>query len=359
MIPTTTMSDIPTSTPPTARKHIESASVLLDILDARSRDVIERRFGIKNGAPETLESIGKEYGITRERVRQIEVQAKKALARREDLLQEIDRALRDIFAAHGGILSDAHLNTIVHTHYNGAVPLTLVYFFLDILPSYEYVRRSHVLASHWSCPPLAHEYIEATIAAAEKLLMSAEHPQPESDLIRGIRQHLMVDEHILPTTCIVALLMASRQIRQTVFGEWGLAGWAETTPRGVGDKAYAVLRRHGKPEHFRKITTMINEARFDHKRAHEQTVHNELIKDSRFVLVGRGMYGLTEWGYIPGTVADVLETILTRARRPMTREELMDQVLAQRLVKKTTILLGLQNSARFVRVKGNRYTLKE
>ncbi len=57
-------------------------STLLEALDERSRDVMLRRFGIKTGDVETLESIGKEYGITRERVRQIESQAKKMLASR-------------------------------------------------------------------------------------------------------------------------------------------------------------------------------------------------------------------------------------------------------------------------------------
>src|SRR3990167_4119778 len=45
---------------------------LIKSLSARNKDIISRRFGLKNGRKETLESIGKSYGITRERVRQIE-----------------------------------------------------------------------------------------------------------------------------------------------------------------------------------------------------------------------------------------------------------------------------------------------
>ncbi len=343
-------------------KHVNfktAASALLDVLDVRSRDIVERRFGIQGGALETLDSIGKTYGITRERVRQIEVQAKRVLARREDLLQNVDALLRDVFAEHGGILSETYLHQIIQQRFAEPSAAVLIDFFLDILAAYDYVRRSSTLVVHWRCVVLLHEYAETVVAAAEKVLKNSGHPKPQSDLVAEIRQQLGVGEQTLPDAYIVALLQASRNIRQTVFGDWGIVGWAETTPRGVGDKAYAVLRRGGKPEHFRRITAMINEAHFDHKQAHEQTVHNELIKDQRFVLVGRGVYGLSEWGYIPGTVADVLEAILAHARRPMTREELTAQVLAQRMVKKTTILLGLQNSNRFIKIKGNRYTLRE
>ena len=61
-------------------KSIKKAVVgLIKPLSDRNRDVILRRFGLKNGRPETLESIGQGYGITRERVRQIEEYAIKNL----------------------------------------------------------------------------------------------------------------------------------------------------------------------------------------------------------------------------------------------------------------------------------------
>ena len=48
-------------------------------LEPRLRDVLERRFGLAGGTPQTLEQIGKELGITRERVRQLETRALKEL----------------------------------------------------------------------------------------------------------------------------------------------------------------------------------------------------------------------------------------------------------------------------------------
>src|SRR3989344_4735689 len=65
-----------------------------------------------------------------------------------------------------------------------------------------------------------------------------------------------------------------------------------------------VIRKHGSPIHFRDVAKQIM-VMFK-KKAHVATTHNELIKDPRFVLVGRGLYALAEWGYAPGIVRDVI-----------------------------------------------------
>jgi hypothetical protein len=340
-------------------KLINTAQELLEVLDARSRDIVTRRYGIKSGKIETLESIGKEYGITRERVRQIEVQAKKLIARRMDVLQEVSELLKDVFSRHGGVLCDDQLIEAVSSKKESPVQNTMITFYLDILPNYKFVTRTSKLGPHWVHSDHDSKNIDNVIDKAEEILVKQKHPKKEDGLISEIRKHNEISEEKLPNEYIIALLRASKSVKETVFGEWGLEDWVETSPRGVGDKAYIVLRRFGKPEHFRSITDLINDASFDHKRAHAQTVHNELIKDDRFVLVGRGLYGLTEWGYIPGTVADVLEAILNEATKPLTREELLEQVLKQRMVKKTTVLLGLQNTKRFQKVAGDRYSLTE
>ena len=45
---------------------------LLRSLTPREREVIELRFGLRDGQPRTLDEVAKVYGITRERIRQIE-----------------------------------------------------------------------------------------------------------------------------------------------------------------------------------------------------------------------------------------------------------------------------------------------
>lgn len=331
---------------------------LLENLDPRSRDVIARRYGIETGKPETLESIGREYGITRERVRQIQSQAKKNIQAMDSSLAAVADFFALIFKDFGGVLAEEHVVTIVQERLPQATKAQIVIFYLDVLPPYKYVVRHAHFAPYWEQPQLINEATCASIDCAEGILNKAEHPIDEADFMRSIREQLIESDFERPDEHVMAQLIASKNVQKTPFKQWGLAKWAETNPRGVGDKAYVVLRRHGKPAHFTEITSLINEARFDHRRANPQTVHNELIKDSRFVLVGRGLYGLVEWGYIPGTVTDVIESLLKKSAQPLTRDEVVERVLEQRHVKKNTILLGLQNQQRFERMPDSRYRTK-
>lgn len=334
---------------------IQVANAMLELLDARSKDVVTRRFGLKNAEKETLDSIGKEYGITRERVRQIEVNAKKGLTALVDLYQGVDKLLADLFIQHGGLMAQHHAVAAVRKHTNQEIPVNTVVFYLIVLPKFTAISRSTVFGPHWRHEPFVHPAVEQIVTEATTILANAGHPIETKELFTHLHQRLQ--QHQVTDAIIEAALTASLQVDPTVFGEWGLITWPETHPRGVGDKSYAVLRQHGQPAHFREITDLINQAKFDHKQANAQTVHNELIKDGRFVLVGRGMYGLKEWGYMSGTVADVLEAILREARRPLTSDELIGRVLKQRIVKKNTILLSLQNTNRFQK-KTEGYTLR-
>ena len=151
-------------------------------------------------------------------------------------------------------------------------------------------------------------------------------------------------------------LEISKRIQPNVFNEYGLTEWPEVSPRGVRDRAYLVVRRSQKPRHFSEISDLINQAKFTSRRAYVQTVHNELIKDKRFVLVGRGLYALSEWGYTPGTVREVLKQVL-QDRGPLTKDEVLAETLKRRVVRPNTILLNLQTSDAFTKLEDGRYTL--
>ncbi len=60
----------------TLKRDIER---LLDELDEREREIIKMHFGLEGYEPMTLEDIGKEFNLTRERIRQIELKAKAKL----------------------------------------------------------------------------------------------------------------------------------------------------------------------------------------------------------------------------------------------------------------------------------------
>jgi RNA polymerase nonessential primary-like sigma factor len=57
----------------------------LDDLTERQRDVLARRFGLRGHDPDTLENVGLEVGLTRERVRQIQVEG---LARLREIMED-------------------------------------------------------------------------------------------------------------------------------------------------------------------------------------------------------------------------------------------------------------------------------
>jgi hypothetical protein len=128
-------------------------------------------------------------------------------------------------------------------------------------------------------------------------------------------------------------------------------------PKNIRDKIYVILKEHGKHMHFNEIAEAIKDSEFKRKEVTTQAIHNELIKDKRFVLIGRGIYALKEWGYEKGTVADIISDVLRKEGGPLHRDEIVKRVLKSRYVKETTILLNLQGKPQFKRVAKATYAL--
>ena len=328
---------------------IRSATAdFLKILDERSRRVITRRFGLDGGDPKTLHAIGVDEGVTRERIRQVEQTVLKLF--RSDKSNTVDFAntkkvqgvLLQVVNFLGGITREELLCVLLglKTKADSAA----LGFLIKCLPGVTEVRESNRFKRYFRNEE--HVDSDKIIVAARAVLGEKKIMLSDVDLFGKIRDHCAINSanHV-----IFSVLSITHDLVRTPFGEWGIRGWVEATPRGVGDKAYVVLKRGGKPSHFLKITDLINSAQYDQRIAHPQTVHNELIRDGRFILVGRGMYALKEWGYHAGTVGDVLERIIMKSIRSLSKEELIDEVLKERIVKRNTILLALQNRKRFVR----------
>jgi RNA polymerase primary sigma factor len=74
-------------------EHIELVKLVtswLELLSSPEKAVITLRFGLRDGEPKTLETIGEMFGVTRERIRQIEV---KALQRLRKVMEQKDLIL--------------------------------------------------------------------------------------------------------------------------------------------------------------------------------------------------------------------------------------------------------------------------
>jgi hypothetical protein len=170
----------------------------------------------------------------------------------------------------------------------------------------------------------------------------------EDQIISAVKNLNLFKEKSVSSKLIISCLKTDKRARN-VEGKWGLMEWRHVNPRSIRDKAIIVLEKAKKPLHFVEIANRIAETGFDKKMVTVQAVHNELIRYDQFVLVGRGLYALSIWGYEPGTVSDVIEKLLEK-NGAMPKKKIVEMVLKQRKVKIGTISLNLQKNPHFVRV---------
>ena len=327
---------------------------LLAVLPERARDVIEKRYGLgKTPETYTLESIGRTYGITRERVRQIEnygVQSiQKSDAYREH--QVIFDELRDALNTLGSVISEDDLLQELSSD-----PSTRnhIYFLLVLGDPFYRSKENTSFKHRWFTERKVSDTVEK---ALRNIYLSLKEDEliPEEDIIARLKTELAhIEERYHHESILKRWLSISKEIDRNPLGEWGHAASPNVRAKGIRDYAYLAVKRHGSPMHFREVADAIE--KLFGKKAHVATTHNELIKDHRFVLVGRGLYALTEWGYSAGVVKDVLREILAHAG-PLTREEIIDRVRKERYVKDNTIIVNLQDTALFKRLADGSYVV--
>lgn len=314
----------------------------------RDREILLRRYGVATGKTQTLEQIGQDLGITRERVRQIEKAAITKIREQASHDHELNDILVAITNEKGGIIGFASLINELGLDGKQRPHLS---FLLKLNPNFTFLDRSD---QHADLVFLSDSYKEDGVRKLhEQIITVAKEsgkPVKFDKLVSKIS-----GEH--KTQSLQELAAASTQLAQ-LDNVWGLSIWPEVNPKSIRDKIYLVLKKGGRPMHFTEISTKIEVMPANPKKVTTQAVHNELIKDSRFVLIGRGIYALGEWGYQSGTVADIIEEVL-RENSPISREDIITQVLARRQVKTTTITLNLQEKPQFVRTSNGDYQLKK
>lgn len=333
---------------------------ILDQLKERDREILARRYGLAGFQEQTLEAIGKDLKLTRERVRQIEKALLKQLQGSSSNHAEVVKTrelLRVLLSEHGGIMAEVDL--LEHLGVEAIEEANAVRFLLLLIEEVENIRGHEHIRDAWAALQFDTALFNKFIGETKSVLEAAAKPHGAERFLENFKKTDFYKENSdrLTDKVILNFLSTARHISKNAFGEYGLAHWRDITPRDVGDKAYLVLKHHGKPEHYTHITELINKHHPGSRKAYKETVHNELIKDKRFILVGRGIYALAEWGFKPGVVADVIAEVLTEAKKPLTRDEIIEAVLKRRLVKKNTILVGLSNRKRFVKVGKNQYQL--
>ncbi len=327
---------------------------LLTNLPERARDVLEKRYGLStDGEKLTLEAIGQAYGITRERVRQIEnhgitaIQKSDSYSEFAPVFEELQRIIAEL---GGGIIAE---DILLEEMTNDPVLRNHIYFLLVVGAPFYRSKESGGYAHRWFTEKKVADAVERALKNLAKSINKDELVS-EDEIISRFRAELADGTDVDDERVLKRWLMISRQIARNPLGEWGDATSPNVRVKGIRDYAYLVVKRHGSPMHFREVAEAI-EGLFE-KKAHTATTHNELIKDERFVLVGRGLYALTEWGYSAGVVKDVLQEILKK-HGPLSREEIIDKVRKERYVKDNTIVVNLQDHNLFKRLPNGSYTV--
>ncbi|MBP6855882.1 MAG: hypothetical protein KBC26_02870 [Candidatus Pacebacteria bacterium] len=326
-------------------------------LAGRQKEVIVQRFGIGGGKPKTLALLGKRYGVTRERVRQIEVAALKVLekhAQDNDRLLGIYKKSIDHLESVGGVRrADFLINDLKFVLRDQALSEPYVELLFGIFRSPEFFLDNKEFHGFWYLKPDHVKELKRFIAKVAQILKTKkeaviERKKFDELFAQAARQHKMSD--------FIALnfLLNSKLFAVSPFGDTGLVSWPEIKPKTVRDKSYLILKKRRSPLHFRDIAQEINKVRFDSKKAHPQTVHNELIKDKRFVLVGRGLYSLKEFGIEEGTAREIIHKLLKK-NGPSHVDRVVQLVSQQRVLKHNTIVLNLQNKKYFKRLSDGRY----
>jgi predicted Zn-ribbon and HTH transcriptional regulator len=342
-----------------ASPTIDVESITKEILNTiereREREIVARRFGLFDRR-ETLGQIGELLGITRERVRQLEKAVVTRLneAARNGLphIKEVDRVLTYHLEDMGKVARVSNITErLVPGNSSSKIDQARVAFLAQLSPAIAVIDDND---HFYHAVGLASEHTEKVIREKVGKIIDAIREIAEPTNIEAVTQKVDSQD----PKHVEALASISKNV-SNLHGRWGLTKWPMVNPKNIRDKIYVILHDKKKPLHFSEIADAIKESDFKRKDVTTQAIHNELIKDKRFVLIGRGIYALREWGYKKGTVADVIAEVLRKEGGPLHRDEIVKRVLKSRKVKETTILLNLQGKPQFKRVAKATYALAE
>ena len=329
--------------------------ILSIIEQEREREIITRRFGLYDRR-ETLEQIGELLGITRERVRQLE----KAILNKLKTATEsgkvtsingIEKIIVRKLTELGRIARVQDLTNSLLSNTSDQRERAHVAFIAELAPGLTVINENDnyfhsVGIREYGDEKKIRTEVDAIVAAIKK------HGEPLT--IEQLHDQLSYEhpDHVRALASVSKLLA---HLKDT----WGLVKWPTVNPKNIRDKIYVILAENTKPMHFSEIAESIKDSSFKRKNVTTQAIHNELIKDSRFVLIGRGIYALNSWGFSRGTVADIIADVLKQSTTPLHRDEIVKRVLKSRQVKETTILLNLQSKPQFKRVAKATYAFEQ
>ncbi|OQB05673.1 MAG: RNA polymerase sigma factor SigA [bacterium ADurb.Bin212] len=323
-------------------------------LKDKESKVVTERFGLGT-KKKTLAAIGGDLDLSRERIRQIEKDALKKLSLYlVSSHNEKTKKLLNILESESGILHKKSAEKMLlkdSANENDTNALNLI---MSIMSEVEEIERDDHIHDSWILATIPRKEVASILKEWADYLNKNNTPAKIDVLLEAHPHHL---KHKI--SFLSALPKVSKKIIQNYQGDLGLSSWPEFNPKNVRDKIYYVLRKNQAPMHFAEIGRAIQNENFDGKKVVLATIHNELIADPRFILIGRGIYALSEWGYQSGTVRDIIRAVLKKASGAMTLADITKEVSKQRHVRKNTILINLQTNKEFKKLSTDKYILSD
>jgi ferritin len=342
--------------------YSDAIQQLFQVLNPKEKKVIMGRYGFDiKSSKRTLESIGEDLSITRERVRQIQKAAIKKLQRvihsnkLHATMEFIEHYIKenDYFVSEENLIKD--LSQKIKPEIKNID--SLIVLLADIHNEITKIKKTKKISKAWSIKlKLSQKDINTIIKAGVKILKAEKKALTPIHYLTEVQNELKNQKDGVYSRSTLAKVYSATTVIRKVQEGYGLTQWRSIKPKSIKDKSIIVFKRQNKPLHFSQVCDLIHDASFDEKRVTLQAVHNELIRYEEFVLIGRGIYALQEWGFKTGTVKDIIHEVLAE-NGPLSKAKIIEEVLKERKVKVGTISLNLQKHPEFKRVGRAVYSL--
>ena len=326
--------------------------VILAGLPVRHKEVLEGRYGLTSADSKTLAELGSKYNLTRERIRQIEalalktVKAKAASVDLASFVSAVSANLKNSGNCRREDLLLADLVSLAVDKEPVALLSNKVKFLLEVCGSFKFAKETDDHRAHWH---IGSDDQKKALGFVSKILNGWNSKKGEYNSVFASTTKTAN----LADVAAMGYAAISKHVAVNRYGEVGPSAAAEINPKTARDWAYLVLKKEQRPMHFNELAKKVSELKA--VPVHAPTIHNELIKDEKFVLVGKGTYSLKEFGIVPGTAREIIAHFI-KQNGPLKPKEVMAHVLKDRLFKENTILINLQNKKHFKRLEDGRYT---
>jgi hypothetical protein len=322
----------------------------IKLLPERDAEILKLRFGLGDEGPYSLQKIGSKYGITRERVRQVQNESinkiKEAILNDEKLNKVIILGKKLIRQTNG--FSDLDLEKQISQDFGFGTKENHIRFILILDPEIKLEGKDDFHERFYVIKEKKSKIKDFFHSIAKKLHGQKLDYEKFKDKILFVFNKKLKED--LNEKSFTKILKISKKIWLNPFNEGGHEENFYIAPKNTKHRILTVFHYHKKPLHFREIYEILKKVREKfHDLIHPswnkitklETIHNELIRHPDFVLVGRGLYALSNWGYSGKTVEELILEYLSNVKKPVKREDVINYVLSKKIVKPSGVSIVL------------------